>query len=177
MNSVKRLLMVAGALALAAIVGMILSPKAAHGIVATLVQVVNTAANPAITEDISRAASQIVAVHCNFTLPDNFSPDCVTISNGFSGGTFTVPADKNFVITSIDFKPGTPGTGVIFVNLFQGIPQFGSILRSGWTVTNATNTVLDFSTSGIVLGPGSTTSIGVGANAASVEFHGYLTSN
>jgi hypothetical protein len=49
MNFVKRLLMVAGAVALAAIFGALLAPKAAHGIVATLVQVVNTSANPVPT--------------------------------------------------------------------------------------------------------------------------------
>jgi len=46
MNFAKRLLMLAGAIALAGIFGALLAPKAAHGIVATLVQVVNTSVNP-----------------------------------------------------------------------------------------------------------------------------------
>jgi hypothetical protein len=49
MNFAKRLLMVAGAVAVAGILGALVAPKAAHGIVATLVQVVNTSANPVPT--------------------------------------------------------------------------------------------------------------------------------
>jgi hypothetical protein len=49
MTFAKRLLMVAGTVALAGILGALLAPKAAHGIVATLVQVVNTSGNPVPT--------------------------------------------------------------------------------------------------------------------------------
>jgi len=38
----------------------LVAPRAAHAAVAALVQVTNTIANPAVTEDTSRAASQIV---------------------------------------------------------------------------------------------------------------------
>jgi hypothetical protein len=176
MNFAKRLLMVSGAVALAGALSIMLTPKAVHAVVSALVTVVNTAANPAITQDISKAASQIVEVTCNSTLSA-----CETVlPSGFSGGTFTVPGDKNFVITSIDFRPGVPGMGVDFIQLFQSLPLGlgpGSLLRASWIVTNATNTVLDFSTSGIVLGPGSTISVSVPGGAVSAEFHGYLTSN
>jgi hypothetical protein len=46
MNSAKRLLMGVGVVVLAGTFGALLAPKAAHGIVATLVQVANTSANP-----------------------------------------------------------------------------------------------------------------------------------
>lgn len=46
MKFAKRLLMVFGAVMLAGMVGVILTPKAAHALVATLVQVANTSANP-----------------------------------------------------------------------------------------------------------------------------------
>jgi len=52
MQFAKRLLMGVGAAALAAILGMAIAPKAAHGLVAALVQVTNTAAAPAITQTL-----------------------------------------------------------------------------------------------------------------------------
>jgi hypothetical protein len=46
MRFAKRVLMVAGAVALAGILGVVIAPKAAHGLVAALVQVANTSTNP-----------------------------------------------------------------------------------------------------------------------------------
>jgi hypothetical protein len=51
MQFAKRLLMVAGAVTLTGLLGVAIIPKAAHAIVATLVQVVNTSANPVPTYD------------------------------------------------------------------------------------------------------------------------------
>jgi hypothetical protein len=51
MQFAKRLLMVAGAVTLTGLLGVAIVPKAAHAIVATLVQVVNTSANPVPTYD------------------------------------------------------------------------------------------------------------------------------
>lgn len=49
MKFAKRLLMVAGAVALAGLFSVMLAPKAVHAVVATLVQVSNTSANPVPT--------------------------------------------------------------------------------------------------------------------------------
>ena len=51
MRFAKRLLMGAGAVALAGILAVAIAPKAAHGLVAALVQVANTSANPVPTYD------------------------------------------------------------------------------------------------------------------------------
>src|SRR5260370_6837719 len=79
MNFAKRLLMIAGAVALAAIVGVILTPKAAHGIVATLVQVVNPPSQPVPVADqdarnsfeivLCVASPQPLGCPANFTVP------------------------------------------------------------------------------------------------------------
>jgi hypothetical protein len=52
MNFAKRLLMVVGIASLAGTVGALLAPKTAHALVATLVQVVNTSANPVAVEEV-----------------------------------------------------------------------------------------------------------------------------
>jgi len=52
MNFAKRLLMGAGLIGLAMILGVALTPKAAHALVATLVQVVNTSANAVPTQAV-----------------------------------------------------------------------------------------------------------------------------
>lgn len=61
MNFAKRVLMVAGAVAVAGMLSVILLPKAAHGIVATLVQVANTTANPVPISPVQVPAVQIAA--------------------------------------------------------------------------------------------------------------------
>jgi len=67
MNFAKRLLMVAGAVAMAGIFGALLAPKAAHGIVATLVQVTNTSSNPV---PVTLAPTKTVTVaNLNIDLP------------------------------------------------------------------------------------------------------------
>lgn len=52
MNFAKRLLMVAGVVALTGMFGAALTPKAAHAVVAALVQVTNTSANPVPNQDV-----------------------------------------------------------------------------------------------------------------------------
>jgi hypothetical protein len=92
----------AGALALGILV--LTAPHAAHALAATLVQVTNTAASPAVTESTNRLASQqvllslpvngyldaavgLVAMH-QFTLPSGVAPE-----------QYAVPAGQNLVIT------------------------------------------------------------------------------
>ena len=64
MKFLRSLLMGTGGVVLAGLVLALLAPRAVHAVVATAVQVVNTSASPAITQDTSRQASQIVTVSC-----------------------------------------------------------------------------------------------------------------
>jgi hypothetical protein len=75
MNFAKRMLMVVGGVAVAGLLGAILTPKAAHGIVATLVQVVNTPANPVPTV---QAPAVLVAT----VGPLNLVPDGTVVDEG-----------------------------------------------------------------------------------------------
>ena len=75
MNFAKRMLMVVGGVAVAGLLGAILTPKAAHGIVATLVQVANTSANPVPVTPTQLPAVQIAA----FSGPE--TPNGVTMDS------------------------------------------------------------------------------------------------
>jgi len=176
MKFLKSLLMGTGGVVLAGLVLALLAPKAVHAIVATAAQVVNTSANPAITEDASRQASQIVTIQCGYTLsipkyicrqvlPTGFYN--IAPGTGPDGG-YLVPEGQYLVIKSMDaFYQGA--TTEIRVNLGIGTVE---------SVFLPSSSQASFS-SGIVAGPGvevwafPVDSIVDGV----VTFHGYLTSN
>lgn len=181
MKLVKRLLMGAGAVALAGILVLALVPKKARAAVATLVLVSNTQANPAGTEDISKAASQIVELLCyDFTSALNQN-QCGQQGpqETFSGTTaFTVPQGQNFVITSVDLTPDAGGTGVcsaILSQLIQGTTS-ETIAREEWFVPTSTSTEFQFAPSGIVIGSGASL-FNESSSCAKMTIHGYLTAN
>ena len=168
----------AGALALGAI-GLV-TPRAAHALAATLVQVTNTVANPAITQATNTAASQLVLLSGSAALPiqptGTFNPLYQITSAGPAFSPYVVPAGQTLVVTEMDATVAQPGSGSIFLSLppsnidvaFLLVPQIGT-------------QQLKFS-SGIPFPAGS--QVGVGnasllsnAVAAYVYVHGYLTTN
>src|SRR5580700_1684917 len=106
MKFLKSLFMGTGGVVLAGLVLALLAPKAVHAVVATAVQVVNTSASPAFTEDTSLQASQIVTIKCEL---DTGVLGCnQVLPNGFAGGQvgpnggYVVPANQYFVLKSMD---------------------------------------------------------------------------
>jgi hypothetical protein len=104
MRFAKRMLMVAGAGALAGILAIALAPKAAHALVATLVQVANTTANPVPNKDVDNPDRA--------TAVDQF---CIVTgtagSPGFECDTtafFTVPAGQRLVLEQLEAACTTP---------------------------------------------------------------------
>jgi hypothetical protein len=93
MRFARRLLMVAGAVALAGILGVAVAPKAAHAIVATLVTVTNTTANPVGTSDANNGAFQPV----RFVISVNDNAGAASLV----GTGPTVPANKRLVVENI----------------------------------------------------------------------------
>ena len=83
----KRGLTAIGALALAAILLNLVAPKAAHALVATAVQVMNTSATPVMTRDVDAAARNVLYLHC-----DEGTSSCTTAA---------VPSGSTFVLDSI----------------------------------------------------------------------------
>lgn len=119
MQFLKRSLTAAGGFALLALFVNAVAPKQVHAAVATLVQVANTISNPAITQDTSKAASQIVNLACvvyETTDPQN---QCVTMNSQ----VYTVPSNQSLVITSITVTPfpnGATGSETVYLYDSQG---------------------------------------------------------
>jgi hypothetical protein len=145
MRFAKRLLMGVGAAALAAIVGMALVPKAAHGLVAAVVQVTNTAAAPAITQDVSRLASQSVQLvcigtsNCSQILPDGSSP----------APFYIVPAGSSLVITTVQINMANSGSAQL-----NQVSSSGFSTRESWTLSAGGSFQFQYPT-GIVISSGS----------------------
>jgi hypothetical protein len=103
MQFAKRLLMGVGAAALAAILGMAIAPRAAHGLVAALVQVTNTPTNPVNTLAADAATAFVAENTCSFVLDDNV---CVV------SPLYTVPAGQIAVTDSVaGYCMVDPGAG------------------------------------------------------------------
>lgn len=174
-----------GTLVVVLVIAALVMPKATRAIVSTLVTVVNTATNPATTEDISKAGSQIVELLCeaNPGASGAITSCLPQLASGILELTaFTVPAGQTFVITSIDIRPFTPGPGINIIFLAQS-NSLGTQVRNptdGYVVPNTNTTQLQFPTSGIAISSGSTLSLlsaFESAGGVAVTLHGYLTSN
>ena len=109
MRFAKRFLVVAGTAALAGILAIAIAPKTAHGLVATLVQITNGAANPVFTQDIRGSATQILELACP-TDQGNLN-DCSQVDPSTPTLTaYAVPKGQNFVVTQIETQCGGGGT-------------------------------------------------------------------
>jgi len=182
MKVVLRVGMGFGAIALLAVVFALSAPKAAHAVVATLVQVTSSAASPVHSQDVSTTAAQIVEVRCIE------SSGCSQIfPDGTAGasGSFFVPANESFVITSVDILPPTPQSFPVFVTLSQALPLQTYVNRERWVIQTNTTTLLQFPVSGIVLAPQAAILVDfnfsnnstLGLDSFSATLHGYFTSN
>jgi hypothetical protein len=86
----KRGLMAAGALALAAMLLNIVAPKAAHAIVATAVQVMNTSAAPVPNRDVDEAGRNAYTLQCATHTHDNCETNPVPSGYTFVLDSFSV---------------------------------------------------------------------------------------
>jgi hypothetical protein len=167
----------AGCAAIFAVALTLAVPREVHAIAATLVQVTNTTENPALTQDISREASQIV--HLTTQGKANVNPATMTqLHQYFPGGTFgpayVVPAGENLVITSVEASVITAGNN--YLNLYDNT-TIGQ--REIWYLPNVGLTQLQFP-SGFVYPAGSSVYVYIGGDATTqmiVDVHGYLTAN
>lgn len=164
--------------AVALMVGLTLvAPRAAHAVVAALVQVANTIENPAVTQDTSRAASQIVHLTTNgkaLVTPATFTQLRQYITGGTFGPPYVVPSGQNLVITSIEVSVITASDS--YLNLYDN-ETIGQ--REYWYFPNPGMTQLQFP-SGLVLPAGTPVYVYIGGSSPSpmvVDMHGYLTAN
>ena len=176
------------AVSIAGIGGLLLVvPKAAHAITAALVQVVNTAANPAVTQDVSKLASQIVTLTPSPTADGvDLPPHQKTLlyqmfPNGTIAATpYVVPAGQSLVVTSMDVTGGYSGvSGVNEVGMYNAAS--GTIREDFYIPTQlGAASSLSFG-SGLVFPPGESPGvINFGISSTDSVFgivHGYLTAN
>jgi hypothetical protein len=159
----------AGALVLGVLI--LAAPRAAHAIAATLVQVTNTASNPAVTQDVSRQVAQIVSLGTT-TIGGQPSQFLNFLSNGTYVNGYTVPANQYLVITSADVT----GQGCAGLSIALAITNY---TLAYWVVSGVNSTHFDYP-SGIVVPPGTTpleAVYGPTTCSGSLTLHGYLTSN
>jgi hypothetical protein len=189
MNFAKRVLMVAGAVALAAIVGAIVTPKATHAVISTLVQMTNTVSNPGVIEDVSKTSSSIVDLICpTIGVGSDFCQQVLPGGGIAAGGFYIVPANQRLVIASIDIEPcSTILPDLVCISLNNGLGVTRVILardcgatnnfsfNDQWVVSNAAGTSLQFPTAGIVIDSGCKLYQGDEANFTFLV-RGYLTS-
>jgi hypothetical protein len=74
MGLAKRLLMGMGAVTFAVLIGTVLAPKAAHALVSTLVQVVNTPANPVPNADVNAPGEEPFQTALCLAIPGGSCP-------------------------------------------------------------------------------------------------------
>jgi hypothetical protein len=155
----------------------LIAPRVAHAAAAAIVQVANTIANPAVTQDTSRAASQIIHLTTNGKAV--VSPATMTqlrqyITGGTFGPPYVVPTGENLVITSIEVSVSTAGGS--YLNLYDNTTT-GQ--REYWYLPNPGLTQLQFP-SGLVFPAGTPVYVYIGGTSQSpmvVDMHGYLTVN
>jgi len=174
-----------GIAAVAAVAVLTLSlPRAAHAVVAALVQVSNTAAAPALTQNVPTFASQTVTLYTD-TTPGDFTDITgfaqLTPQGGIvSGFNYVTPSNESLVITSIEFIPYT-GTGKADLNLWNTSTSPYQNYEGWRNMTAGSITNLQFP-NGIVVGPNIALGLGAGPLSSTtagffVYLHGYLTAN
>jgi hypothetical protein len=162
-----------GALVLGALA--IGTPKAAHAVAAAMVQIVNTAANPAITHETALQASQLIYLTTTFaTTINGDTPFQPYMPGGSVGPNFTVPAGQSLVVTAIDLTSNCNGTTLAELDDSGGQYFMKSLNFSGpQYVTNHFTYP-----SGLVFAGGYAPSLINRANgncSVGADLHGYLT--
>jgi hypothetical protein len=188
MKFAKSLLIGTSSVVLAGFLLTLLAPKALRAVAATLVQVANTASNPAITQDTSRQASQIVTLSC---VTGGVCLQVNANSQYTVGAQYYVPSGQNLVITSIEYTTGSaPYQGGVqgYIELTAvnpvpcSYPCFAGIFEQFFVTSGGSTAGIsgNINTSpGIVIGAtlGPAILLNASFTSVSVYLHGYLTAS
>jgi hypothetical protein len=180
MNVFRKILVSLGGVAALAVLFTLAAPRAVQAVAAALVQVTNTTANPAITQETRHQASQLVSMGVGFNgYGDTFAKNYMyqVLPSGGTGGAYKVPAGQNLVITNVTINPdpsySTSNIEVMLVRDGGGSYAFWLLSPSSSTELHPTSTVI---------GGGFTPMISVRARDGKgfnvgVMVQGYLTTN
>ena len=108
----RTVMAVCGAVLAAALIGFT-NPKAVHAVTAALVQVTNTASNPAVTQSVGAQAGNMVHLFCDVPMDEFVTQNKCELypanANGQTVFGYTVPDGQSLVITAADLQPlGSP---------------------------------------------------------------------
>jgi hypothetical protein len=156
-----------GAFILAAAVLTLAVPRTAHALAVALVQVANTPASPANTQDISKQASQMVQLVCP-AASSGISNCSVDVSGG---PQYIVKDGQSLVINTVEFIPQSAGEcQIVFLDIAHGNPL------QPWGFTGPNNVQFQYP-SGIVLPAGTEPGFLDGNQNVLAIMNGYLTYN
>lgn len=169
---------------------MLTAPRAAHAVAAALVQITNTAANPAITQNIGQQASQMVHLSCDAgDLVETRTGDCYAFTPQGSplDSTdlyYTVPSNETLVITSADLFGHNLGDACPTANQLvlatSALYPTAAFYAARWAlVANAGTTHFTYP-GGLALGPGRQVVVLLPNNSGchfTADLYGYLTAN
>jgi len=173
MTRLSKSVLSVGLVALTAGVLTLAAPRAVHAAAAVLVQVVNTAANPVITQSTPSQAAQLVNLEGNTSGP-TFS-SFASVSGGIvtvigTPPAYSVPANQALVITDVDIQPTCSGPIEIVIGI--------ETPNMAWSVSGPNTSHFEYR-SGTVFPEGSTPHVAGSSSACPVDvrMHGYLTLN
>jgi hypothetical protein len=166
----KRFVQATAALGVVATLALV-TPRAAHAVAAALVQVSNTTENPAITQDTSKRAGQMIQLICETSANNVSSCGEGTISST-QPSPYTVPTPLNLIITSVElngYGGYTGNNGLELLDTTQGMAYHQ------WTFSGPSTSQFQYP-SGIVLPSGTMPSV-FSPSGAVAQITGYLSNN
>lgn len=148
------------------------SPRTAHAVGALgdqLVRITNTAAAPAVVEEVPHSASHLITL-VGYVVSTSYGEPFLTLTTKGTVPTnaFVVPAGQSFVITGVDITPDS--NTQVWINL----GNYNGGWYGGWTVPGTGTTEYQYP-SGIVVAAGEQMAVFAGQPGTSVIVHGYLT--
>ena len=113
MKLIRKIFVPLGGVAAAVLLLTLVMPRTVHAVAAALVQVVNTSANPVVTQETMHQASQLVSLGIGFNgYGNDFDVNLLYLQrpDGTFGGPYMVPAGQNLVVTTIRVNPDPSGS-------------------------------------------------------------------
>jgi hypothetical protein len=178
MNIAKRVLMFLGFVVLVAAVVSVFAPKATHALVATLVQVANTSANPVPVNTPSHLGvplSSFVTLNCLTSGTTCSSFRQIDASGNQAATDYAIPAGQTLIVTDVDWEAigGTAGQDTFLNLLCAGgcafVFQSRVVADSGQHASTA-----DHLTSGVPLVYLPTVIVGNAVALSTLRLRGYL---
>jgi len=170
MNLLGKSVISAGAVAAAALLLAVSSPRTVHALGEQLVSITNTATHPAIVEEVPHHPGRIVTL-LGFVASTSYNDPLIQLlPNGTANYFFSVPTGQSLVITSVEVAP--PSNAITGVSLSSGSGGY----YGSWSV--AANGTTEFPlSSGIVVPSGTTLYVSGTAVSTEISVYGYLSPN